>query len=44
MNRASPTASPFVTHLALPFRIEINFRWANPVKIRSCKYLNNIVE
>jgi putative transposase len=23
---------------------EFNFRWANPVKIRSCKYLNNIVE
>ena len=25
-------------------RNEFNFRWANPVKIRSCKYLNNIVE
>jgi transposase-like protein len=23
---------------------EFNFRWANPVKIRSCKYLNNMVE
>jgi transposase-like protein len=23
---------------------EFNFRWENPVKIRSCKYLNNIVE
>ena len=22
---------------------EFNFRWANRVKIRSCKYLNNIV-
>ncbi len=25
-------------------RNEFNFRGANPVKIRSCKYLNNIVE
>ena len=25
-------------------RNEFNFRWANPVKIRSSKYLNNIVE
>ena len=25
-------------------RNEFNFRWDNPVKIRSCKYLNNIVE
>ena len=25
-------------------RNEFNFRWATPVKIRSCKYLNNIVE
>jgi transposase-like protein len=25
-------------------RNEFNFRWKNPVKIRSCKYLNNIVE
>jgi putative transposase len=25
-------------------RNEFNFRWNNPVKIRSCKYLNNIVE
>ena len=25
-------------------RNEFNFRWSNPVKIRSCKYLNNIVE
>ena len=25
-------------------RNEFNFRWAKPVKIRSCKYLNNIVE
>jgi transposase-like protein len=25
-------------------RNEVNFRWTNPVKIRSCKYLNNIVE
>jgi transposase-like protein len=25
-------------------RNEFNFRWANTVKIRSCKYLNNIVE
>ena len=23
---------------------EFNFRWTNPVKIRSCQYLNNIVE
>ena len=23
---------------------EFNFRWDNPVKIRSCQYLNNIVE
>ncbi|MBV9034115.1 MAG: IS6 family transposase [Acidobacteriaceae bacterium] len=23
---------------------EFNFRWKNPVKIRSCQYLNNIVE
>ena len=22
-------------------RNEFNYRWANPVKIRSCKYLNN---
>ena len=25
-------------------RNEFNFMWENPVKIRSCKYLNNIVE
>src|SRR5918998_812261 len=25
-------------------RNEFNFRWENPVTIRSCKYLNNIVE
>ena len=25
-------------------RNEFNFRWENAVKIRSCKYLNNIVE
>ena len=25
-------------------RNEFNFRWTNPVKIRSSKYLNNIVE
>ena len=25
-------------------RNEFNFRWANAVKIRSCPYLNNIVE
>jgi transposase-like protein len=25
-------------------RNEFNFRWKNPVKIRSCAYLNNIVE
>jgi transposase-like protein len=25
-------------------RNEFNYLWANPVKIRSCKYLNNIVE
>ena len=25
-------------------RNEFNFRWANPIKIRSCKYPNNIVE
>ena len=25
-------------------RNEFNYRWDNPVKIRSCKYLNNIVE
>jgi transposase-like protein len=25
-------------------RNEFNFLWENPVKIRSCKYLNNIVE
>lgn len=23
---------------------EFNFRWENPVKIRSCQYLNNMVE
>ena len=23
---------------------EFNFRWKNPVKIRSCQYLNNVVE
>jgi transposase-like protein len=25
-------------------RNELNYRWENPVKIRSCPYLNNIVE
>jgi putative transposase len=25
-------------------RNEFNYRWENPVKIRSCPYLNNIVE
>ena len=25
-------------------RNEFNYRWENPVKIRSCEYLNNIVE
>ena len=25
-------------------RNEFNFRWANPLKIRSCTYLNNVVE
>ena len=25
-------------------RNEFNFRWANPVKIRCCQFLNNIVE
>src|SRR3954469_3211609 len=25
-------------------RNEFNFRWENPVKIRSCQYLNNVVE
>jgi putative transposase len=25
-------------------RNEFNFRWANPVKTRSSKYLNNVVE
>jgi transposase-like protein len=25
-------------------RNEFNYRWSNPLKIRSCKYLNNIVE
>lgn len=25
-------------------RNEFNYLWANPVKISSCKYLNNIVE
>ena len=29
---------------AMSMRNEFNFRWANPAKIRSCKYLNNIVE
>jgi putative transposase len=28
----------------LGMRNEFNFRWAKPGKIRSCKYLNNIVE
>jgi transposase-like protein len=28
----------------MDMRNEFNFRWENPVKIRSCKYLNNIVE
>jgi len=23
---------------------EFNFRWQNPVKMRSCAYLNNVVE
>ena len=35
------------THSALRrmgMRNEFNFRWENPVKIRSCQYLNNIVE
>lgn len=25
-------------------RNEFNYRWENPVRIRSCQYLNNIVE
>ena len=25
-------------------RNEFNYRWENPVKIRSCRYLNNMVE
>src|SRR5438477_12124371 len=25
-------------------RNEFNYRWENPVKIRSCQYLNNVVE
>ena len=25
-------------------RNEFNFRWENPVRIRSCQYLNNVVE
>ena len=25
-------------------RNEFNFRWENPVKIRCCSYLNNMVE
>jgi transposase-like protein len=35
------------THAALRrmgMRNEFNYRWRNPVKIRSCAYLNNIVE
>ena len=35
------------THSALRrmgMRNEFNYRWENPVKIRSCQYLNNIVE
>ena len=35
------------THSALRrmgMRNEFNFRWENPVKIRTCPYLNNIVE
>ena len=35
------------THCALRrmgMRNEFNYRWENPVKIRSCQYLNNIVE
>jgi len=35
------------THSALRrmgMRNEFNFRWQNPVKIRSCQYLNNVVE
>ena len=35
------------THSALRrmgMRNEFNYRWQNPVKIRSCQYLNNIVE
>jgi putative transposase len=35
------------SHTALPrmgMRNEFNFLWQNPVKIRSCKYLNNVVE
>ena len=25
-------------------RNEFNFRWENPVKLRSCQYLHNVVE
>ena len=35
------------THSALRrmgTRTEFNFRWENPVRIRSCQYLNNVVE
>jgi transposase-like protein len=35
------------THSALRrmgMRNEFNYRWENPVKIRSCQYLNNVVE
>jgi transposase-like protein len=35
------------THSALRLmgmRNELNFRWANPVPIRCCQYLNNVVE
>ena len=35
------------THAALRrmgMRNEFNYRWENPVKIRRCQYLNNIVE
>jgi transposase-like protein len=30
--------------LSMGMRNEFNYRWENPVKIRCCPYLNNIVE
>lgn len=52
LSSAAPRGSPICSvHAELPARPQLpssaqcdNARWDNPVKIRSCKYLNNIVE